>query len=172
MKRIFLLSDTHGYLDQRILHYAEQADEIWHAGDMGKLEVCDQLKAIAPLRGVYGNIDGHRVRQEYPEELYFECEGCRIYMIHIGGYPGRYTPKAKAFLDRKPVDLFISGHSHILKVVQDPKRQLLHMNPGACGRHGFHQMRTALQFVVDGKEFKDLQVIEFGKRGKIKSEES
>jgi putative phosphoesterase len=168
MTRIFLLSDTHGHMDERILHYAAKADEIWHAGDMGSLEVCDQLQEHAPLRGVYGNIDGEKVRREYREELFFQCEEALIYMIHIGGYPGRYSPKARLGLDRRKADLFISGHSHILKVINDPKRKLLHMNPGACGQHGFHQMRTALQFVVDGKEFKELQVIEFGKRGKIK----
>ena len=165
MTRIFLLSDTHGHLDERILDYAAQADEIWHAGDFGGIEVADRLQAIAPLKGVYGNIDGADIRKDYKEELRFSCEEVHVYMIHIGGYPGRYSPKARVGLNRG-ADLFISGHSHILKVMMDKKRQLLHMNPGACGQHGFHQMRTALQFTIDRKEIKDLQVIEFGKRGK------
>ena len=168
MTRIFLISDTHGYLDERILNYARQADEIWHAGDFGGIEIADQLQAIAPLRGVYGNIDGGTVRKEFKEELHFRCEEVLVYMIHIGGYPGRYSPKAKQGLTAG-VDLFISGHSHILKVMADKKRQLLHMNPGACGQHGFHQMRTALQFSIDGKDIKHLQLIEFGKRGKLLS---
>ena len=167
MTRVFLLSDTHGYLDERILNYAGQADEIWHAGDFGSLELADQLQTIAPLKGVYGNIDGADIRKEYKEELRFSCEEVNVYMIHIGGYPGRYSPKARLGLEKGQTDLFICGHSHILKVMADQKRKLLHMNPGACGQHGFHQMRTALQFNIDGKEIKDLQVVEFGKRGKL-----
>lgn len=162
MKKILLLSDTHSYLDERILDYAQQADEIWHAGDFGNMEVVEKLEKIKPLKGVYGNIDEAKVRAEFPEVLRFKCEEVEVLMIHIGGYPGKYSPLArKEILEQKP-QLFISGHSHILKVMYDEKNQLLHMNPGACGKIGWHKMRTMLRFEIEGKEIKNLEVIELG----------
>ena len=167
MKKILLLSDTHGYLDERILKYAEEADEIWHAGDIGLISVTDALKKIKPLRAVFGNIDGTKVRMEFPLNQRFSCEGVDVWITHIGGYPGKYSPAIKEEIQQNPPRLFICGHSHILKVMNDKKLGLLHMNPGAAGVHGFHQMRTMLRFKIDGKEIKDLEVIELGKRGAV-----
>lgn len=167
MKKILLLSDTHGYMDERILKYAEEADEIWHAGDIGLISVTDALKKIKPLRAVFGNIDGTKVRMEFPLNQRFFCEGVDVWITHIGGYPGKYSPAIKEEIQQNPPRLFICGHSHILKVMNDKKLGLLHMNPGAAGVHGFHQMRTMLRFKIDGKEIKDLEVIELGKRGAV-----
>ncbi len=164
MTKILLLSDTHGHMDDRILAYAGQADEIWHAGDIGTLRVSDALKAIAPLRAVYGNIDGHELRSEFPLDQRFSCEGVDVWITHIGGYPGRYETRVRSEMERNPPRLFICGHSHILKVQFDKKFRLMHMNPGACGKYGFHKVRTMLRFTVDGAEIKDLEVIELGKR--------
>lgn len=165
MTRILLLSDTHGYLDARILEYAKQADEIWHAGDMGTWRVAEALQKVRPLRAVYGNIDGAELRREFPLDLRFRCEGVNVWMTHIGGYPKRYEKRVRDGLGEQPCQLFISGHSHILKVMYDNDRQLLHMNPGAAGRAGLHQVRTMLRFAIDGDQIKDLEVIELGKRG-------
>ncbi len=165
MTRILLLSDTHGHMDQRILEYARQADEIWHAGDIGPLRVTDSLKAVKPVRAVYGNIDGKEVRSEFPLDARFQCEKVDVWMTHIGGYPGRYEPRVRDVMKENPPKLFISGHSHILKVQFDKRNDLLHMNPGACGKYGFHQVRTMLRFVIDGAEIRDLEVVELGKRG-------
>ena len=167
MKKILLLSDTHGYMDERILKYGEEADEIWHAGDIGPISVTDALKKIKPLRAVFGNIDGTKVRMEFPLNQRFFCEGVDVWITHIGGYPGKYSPAIKEEIQQNPPRLFICGHSHILKVMNDKKLGLLHMNPGAAGVHGFHQMRTMLRFKIDGKEIKDLEVIELGKRGTV-----
>jgi len=167
MKKILLLSDTHGYMDERILKYAEEADEIWHAGDIGLISVTDALKKIKPLRAVFGNIDGTKVRMEFPLNQRFFCEGVDVWITHIGGYPGKYSPAIREEIQQNPPRLFICGHSHILKVMNDKKLGLLHMNPGAAGVHGFHQMRTMLRFKIDGKEIKDLEVIELGKRGTV-----
>lgn len=160
MKKILLLSDTHAHIDERILHYAKQADEIWHAGDIGVLAVTDQLRAIKPLRAVFGNIDNAEIRKEFPLHNRFMCEDIDVWITHIGGYPGKYSPAVKEEIKKNPPKLFISGHSHILKVMNDKSLNLLHMNPGAAGKQGFHQQRTMLRFKIDGKEIKDLEVIE------------
>ena len=167
MKKILLLSDTHGYMDERILKYAEEADEIWHAGDIGPISVTDALKKIKPLRAVFGNIDGTKVRLEFPLNQRFSCEGVDVWITHIGGYPGKYSPAIREEIQQNPPRLFICGHSHILKVMNDKKLGLLHMNHGAAGVHRFHQMSTMLRFKIDGKEIKDLEVIELGKRGTV-----
>ena len=164
MKKILLLSDTHSYIDDRILEYARQADEVWHAGDIGDLNVTDKLKEIKPLRAVFGNIDNHEARKEFPLNNRFMCEGVDVWITHIGGYPNKYSPAIKEKIKENPPKLFISGHSHILKVMPDKKLGLLHMNPGACGKHGFHQIRTMLRFEIEQAEIKNLEVIELGTR--------
>jgi len=164
MTKILLLSDTHGHLDGTIEKYARQADEIWHAGDIGTLSLMDRLKAIKPVRGVHGNIDDHAIQREYPEHNRFLCEGVDVWITHIGGYPGHYDLRVRDEIHRNPPRLFISGHSHILKVMNDKKLGVLHMNPGACGRQGFHQIRTMLRFVIDGDNISNLEVVELGKR--------
>lgn len=164
MKKILLLSDTHSHIDERILHYATEADEIWHAGDIGDVRVADQLKEIKPLIAVYGNIDNAGVRKEYPRDQRFLCEDIDVLITHIGGYPGKYSPAIREEIHSNPPKLFICGHSHILKVMNDKKLNLLHMNPGAAGISGFHQMRTMLRFKIDGKNISDLEVIELGKK--------
>jgi len=160
LKKILLLSDTHSHMDERILHYAKQADEIWHAGDIGTLEVTDQLKAIKPLKAVYGNIDNATIRKKFPLNNRFMCEEVDVWITHIGGYPGRYSPPVKEDIKKNPPKIFISGHSHILKVMNDKNLNLLHMNPGAAGKQGFHKKRTMLRFKINGKEISDLEVIE------------
>ena len=164
MKKIILLSDTHHTLDERIFPHLKDCDEIWHAGDIGKLEVTDQLKKFAPLRAVWGNIDDHSARKEFRETTYFKCEQVKVMMTHIGGYPGRYSKGIKDILIRKQPNLFISGHSHILKVMHDKKLNILHMNPGAIGNYGWHKVKTILAFDVEGKDIKNLRVIEFTRR--------
>ncbi|MFC4094500.1 metallophosphoesterase family protein [Euzebyella saccharophila] len=164
MTRILLLSDTHSHIDDTILKYARQADEIWHAGDIGNLRVTDKLKALKPVRAVYGNIDDHIIQKEFPLDNRFLCEQVEVLMTHIGGYPPKYNSRTRPMIQKQPPKLFICGHSHILKVMMDQKNQVLHMNPGACGKHGFHQVRTMLRFKIDGPEIKDLEVIELGKR--------
>jgi uncharacterized protein len=167
MPKILLLSDTHNYLDKRIAKYTETCDEIWHAGDVGTISICEELKKLKPLRAVYGNIDGQDVRKEYPKDLVFNCDDVCVYITHIGGYPNRYTIEAKkVILENKP-QLFICGHSHILKVMYDKTLNLLHINPGACGIHGFHQVKTMVRFEISGKEIKNLEVIELGNRSDI-----
>lgn len=160
MKKILLLSDTHSHIDDRILFYAEQADEVWHAGDIGLISVTDQLKKVKPLRAVFGNIDDHEVRKEFPLNQRFFCEGVDVWITHIGGYPNKYSPAVKEEIKINPPKLFISGHSHILKVMNDKKLNLLHMNPGAAGKHGFHKKRTMLRFKIEGERIFDLEVIE------------
>jgi hypothetical protein len=164
MKRILLLSDTHSHIDDAIIKYAKKADEIWHAGDIGDLHVTDSLRKIKPLRAVYGNIDDNKAQLDFPLDHKFKCEDVGVWMTHIGGYPNRYNPRIKEEIKQNPPRLFISGHSHILKVMWDKKLNLLHMNPGACGKHGFHEVRTMLQFVIDGENIKDLAIIELGNR--------
>lgn len=161
MTKILLLSDTHSYLDKKILEYASEADEIWHAGDIGDLKVTDALKKITPLRGVFGNIDNAEARTEFPLHNRFMCEEVDVWITHIGGYPGRYSPSIREELHANPPKLFITGHSHILKVQHDKKLGLLHMNPGAIGTHGFHKVRTMLRFVISGDKIAQLEVIEF-----------
>jgi hypothetical protein len=164
MKKILLLSDTHNYIDSQILKYVKQADEVWHAGDIGDLTVTDTLKKLKPLKAVYGNIDNHKARLEFNENLRFTCEDVHVFITHIGGYPGKYNARIREELLKNPPTLFICGHSHILKVMFDKKLNLLHMNPGACGKHGFHKVRTMLRFEIDGKEIKNLEIIELEKR--------
>lgn len=164
MTKILLLSDTHGHIDDTILKYAAQADEIWHAGDIGNLAVMDRLNDLKPVRGVFGNIDDHVIQKEYPEHNRFMCEGVDVWITHIGGYPGSYNIRVRDEIRQNPPKLFICGHSHILKVMYDKKLGLIHMNPGACGKHGFHQVRTMLRFVIDGDKISDLEVVELGKR--------
>lgn len=168
MTRIGLLSDTHGYLDERIAHHLRGADEIWHAGDFGTAEVVMELAGLAPVfRGVYGNIDGAEIRGSEPLVQDFEVEGLRVLMTHIGGYPGHYSPAARQLLAQARPGLFVSGHSHILRVMPDPKLQLLHLNPGAAGRHGFHKVRTLLRFGIDQGKVLDMQVVELGGRSTL-----
>ncbi|MCB9307430.1 MAG: metallophosphoesterase family protein [Lewinellaceae bacterium] len=167
MTRIGLLSDTHSFLDEKVFQYFDECDEIWHAGDFGSYEVLARLRDFRPLRGVYGNIDGQDIRSEMPLDLRFECDGVPVFMTHIGGYPGRYEPRVRAILQQDPpVDgLFISGHSHILKVMPDPKLHFLHINPGACGNEGWHKVKTLVRFTLDAGKIRDLQIIELGHRG-------
>ena len=160
MKRIGLLSDTHSYWDERYLQYFEDCDEIWHAGDICSLELANRLADFRPLRAVCGNCDGGDLRCLYPEVLRWNCEGADVLMTHIGGYPGRYDPRIRQQLYARPPKLFISGHSHILKVQFDDKLQLLHINPGAAGIQGWQQVRTLVRFTADKGTFSDLEVIE------------
>jgi putative phosphoesterase len=165
MTRIGLISDTHGFLDEAVFKHFESCDEIWHAGDFGNSALASQLAAFKPLKGVYGNIDGPDIRNVYPEKLRWSCEEVTVFMTHIGGYPPKYTPAVKKELTAAPPQLFICGHSHILKILFDDKLQCLHINPGAAGMQGWHKVRTLIRFVIDGKNMKDCEVIELGKRG-------
>lgn len=163
MRKILLISDTHGYIDDVILSHAENVDEIWHAGDIGSLALLEQLQKIKTVHAVYGNIDGQDVRIRVPKTAIFECEGLKVLMTHIGGYPGRYEPSVKQqILESKP-QIFVSGHSHILKVMNDRTLGLLHMNPGAIGKTGFHQKRTMIEFEIDNGIPKNLAVVECDK---------
>ncbi|MDD2986580.1 metallophosphoesterase family protein [Flavobacterium sp.] len=164
MKKILLLSDTHSFLDDKILKYVDQADEVWHAGDIGDLDVTDEIKKRKPLRGVYGNIDDDKARMEFPLHNRFYCEEVAVLITHIGGYPGKYNPAIRPILQQNPPKLFICGHSHILKVQFDKTLNLLHMNPGAAGIHGFHQVRTMLRFEIEGAKIQALEIIEIEKR--------
>ncbi|WP_163717991.1 metallophosphoesterase family protein [Mangrovibacterium lignilyticum] len=161
MKRIGLLSDTHGAISSRTLKFFENVDEIWHAGDIGTVELADQLEQFKPVKAVYGNIDNHILRRMYPETLRFYCEEVEVLMTHIGGYPGRYDSRIRKELYANPPKLFICGHSHILKVVFDDKINCLHINPGASGYKGFHTICTATRFVIDKDQIKDMEVLEF-----------
>ncbi len=164
MTKILLLSDTHSYIDKDILKYVKQADEVWHAGDIGDLKVTDAIKKLKPLKAVYGNIDNTKVRMEFPENNRFMCEDVDVWMTHIGGYPKAYNVRVRDEIRANPPRLFICGHSHILKVMPDKKLNVLHMNPGAVGKHGFHKTRTMLRFTIDGSKIDNLEVIEFSKR--------
>jgi putative phosphoesterase len=163
--QVGLVADTHGFLDEAIFTYFEKCDEVWHAGDFGPVGVLDRLKAFRPVRGVFGNIDGAETRSELQRDLEWECEGLRVYMTHIGGYPGNYDRRAKRELVKRKPDLFICGHSHIARVMRDPERKLLHMNPGAAGRIGWHLKRTAMRLTLDGKRVTNVELIELGPRG-------
>jgi putative phosphoesterase len=167
LKRIGLLSDTHSHLDTSLFNYFEECDEIWHAGDIGNYEVAQQLQDFRPFKAVYGNIDGHTVRMDFPENLIFEMAGVKVLLTHIGGYPGRYTKRVRQLIEQERPKLYICGHSHILKVQYDKKYDLLHMNPGAAGKHGFHTMKTAMRFTLAAGNITDLEVIELGKRGQV-----
>lgn len=164
MKKIGLISDTHGYFDERLYKYFENVDEIWHAGDIGNIQTADEIAKFKPLKAVYGNIDGQDIRSVYPRNLRFKCEEVDVWITHIGGYPNRYDVKVKPEIFNNPPKLFISGHSHILKVMFDKKLDLLHMNPGSSGKYGFHKVQTALRFVIDKDKIQDLEVIELGER--------
>ncbi|WP_375236245.1 metallophosphoesterase family protein [Winogradskyella sp.] len=164
MKKILLLSDTHSHIDENILKYVKLADEVWHAGDIGDLKVTDAIKKLKPLKAVYGNIDDAKARAEYPEHNRFMCEDVDVWITHIGGYPPRYNNRVRERLKQNPPRLFICGHSHILKVMPDKKLNVLHMNPGAVGIHGFHKVRTMLRFTIDGKKIDNLEVIEFQRK--------
>ena len=164
MKKILLLSDTHSFIDEKILKYVRLTDEVWHAGDIGDLAVTDEIKKLKPLRAVYGNIDNDKARMEFPLNNRFFCEGVEVLITHIGGYPGKYNQAIRDELKNNPPKLFICGHSHILKVQFDKTLNLLHMNPGAAGIHGFHQVRTMLRFEIDGEQIKALEIIEMEKK--------
>jgi len=164
MIKILLLSDTHSYIDDGILKYVKKVDEVWHAGDIGDIAVTDAIKSLKPLRAVYGNIDNTIIRREFPEHNRFMCEDVDVWMTHIGGYPKAYDVRVRDAIKIKPPKLFISGHSHILKVMPDKQLGLLHMNPGAAGKHGFQKVRTMLRFTIDGTKIDNLEVIEFNKR--------
>lgn len=163
MKTIGLLSDTHGFLDDAVFKHFDDCDEVWHAGDFGP-DVAGRLEAFKPLRGVYGNIDGQEIRSAYPEDIRFSCESLEVYMIHIGGYPGKYVPSVKKELYTKPPGLFIAGHSHILKVLYDPKISCMHINPGAAGNSGWHRVKTLIKFCVSDEKIHNLVAIEIGNR--------
>ena len=164
MTKILLLSDSHSYIDDRIVDYAKNADEIWHCGDFGSMEIIEILEKIKPLKGVFGNIDDAKIRTCFPETNSFTCENVRVLMIHIGGYPNKYTALAKQKILENQPKIFISGHSHILKAMYDDKNKLLHLNPGACGKQGWHKTRTMMRFEIDGAEIKNLEIIELGLR--------
>lgn len=165
MKKIGLLSDTHAFWDEKYRWHLQACDEIWHAGDIGSSEIVEQFEAFKPFRAVYGNIDDHRIRAAFPERQRFMVEEVDVLMTHIGGYPGKYDAKIKPYLYENPPQLFVCGHSHILRVMFDKKLQCLYMNPGAAGRYGFHRVRTLLRFVIDGKDIRDLEVIELSENG-------
>ncbi len=167
MKKILLLSDTHSYIDKAIIKYAKQADEIWHAGDIGKIEVLDELEKITKVKSVYGNIDNHVVRSSLKEINTFMCEKVKVSMIHIGGKPPFYNKKSKTLILKEQPKIFICGHSHILKIEYDKTNQLLFLNPGAAGRHGFHNKRTMIRFEINGTNIEKMEVIELGYRSKL-----
>jgi len=171
LTKIGLISDTHGYLDEAVFEHFKDCDEIWHAGDFGTINLVEDLqngllnkgnKVI--IRGIFGNIDGKDIRSVYPENLVFNCEDVKIMMQHIGGYPGRYAPGIKKEITQQKIKLFISGHSHILKIMYDESLGCLHINPGAAGKQGWHQVRTIVKFVIDKDDIKDCAIIELGKR--------
>lgn len=166
--KIGLISDTHGYLDEQVLRSFADCDEVWHAGDIGTMEVADRLAAFKPFRAVYGNIDDHLMRRAYPKDAHFTCEGLSVWMTHIGGYPPRYTPEVLKELRQRRPHIFICGHSHILRVMPDPKLDnLLYLNPGAAGQHGFHLMKTLLRFEINVGKVSRMEAVELGKRGAL-----
>lgn len=167
MTRIGLIADTHNYLDEAVFRHFDKCNEIWHAGDFGTAAIADRLKQFKPVKGVYGNIDGYDIRSDYPEHLVWTCEEVKVYMTHIGGHPKKYAPGVKQHLLANDVKLFISGHSHILKIIYDDTIHCLHMNPGAAGNQGWHKIRTIVRFAIDGSNIKDCEVIELGRRGAI-----
>jgi len=160
MKKISLLSDTHSDLDERFIPHLKDSDEIWHAGDIGSLDIYDRLNEISKVKAVYGNIDNYQIRITLASEVFFKCEGLNIYMTHIGGYPGKYSKAVKEKIEKTKPDIFICGHSHILKVMNDKINNLLFINPGAAGNHGFHQVKTIVQFIINEKKISDLKIIE------------
>lgn len=167
MTKIGLISDTHGFLDEQVYKYFAGCDQIWHAGDFGNIQVAETLiqQTGLPLKGVFGNIDGQDVRSVYPEELVLDCEQVKVLMMHIGGYPPKYNKRSIQLITKHQPRLFITGHSHILKIMFDDKHNCLHINPGAAGKQGWHKMRTMVRFTIDGTNIRDCEVIELGKRG-------
>ncbi len=165
--RIGLLSDTHSFLDPKIFEYFKDCDELWHAGDIGDASVVDALEKFKPLRAVYGNIDDKTLQARFPEDLWFDCEGVKVWMTHIGGSPPNYNPRIKKILKEKVPDAFICGHSHILRVKKDDSRGMLYINPGAAGNHGFHTMKTIIRLEIANGKILKMEVIELGKRGMI-----
>ncbi len=165
MKKILLLSDTHSFIDAQILKFVQQADEVWHAGDIGNLNVTESIQKLKPLKAVYGNIDDAMARLEFPLDMRFKVEEMDVWITHIGGYPNNYNQRIRAELTKNPPNIFISGHSHILKVQYDQKLNLLHLNPGAAGNHGFHKVRTMLRFTIEKDKVSNLEVIELATRG-------
>jgi len=165
VKKILLLSDTHSFIDAQILKFVKQADEVWHVGDIGDLKVTDTLKKLKPLRAVFGNIDNTEARLEFPLDNKFTVENLAVWMTHIGGYPNKYYPRIREEIKQNPPQIFISGHSHILKIQFDKKLNLLHLNPGAAGNSGFHHVRTMLRFTVDNGKIENMEVIELANRG-------
>ncbi len=164
MTRIGLISDTHGTFDATLRTFLQDVDEVWHAGDIGSLEVADEIAAFKPLRAVYGNTDDCTTRRVYGEFAVFKCEGVDVVMTHIGGYPRHYTPQALRMIESVRPKIFISGHSHILKVIYDPICSLLHINSGSAGNYGIHKVRTAVRFTIDGAEIKDMEVGEWPRK--------
>ncbi len=167
MKKIALISDTHGLIPEDVLPFLRDADEIWHAGDLGSVETLDQMESIKEFRAVYGNIDDHKVRLQCPLDLSFNCEGVKVFMTHIGGYPGRYNSRVRSLLDDQKPNLYICGHSHICKIVRDNKRGIIHMNPGACGYNGFHLMRTMILLECHESKISNVKIVELGLRSKL-----
>lgn len=167
MKRIGLLSDTHGDIPDKIFGFFEKVDEIWHAGDIGDLKTAQALAAFKPMKAVYGNIDGQDIRIQWPQHQRFMCEGVDVWITHIGGYPGNYDRSVKPEIFRNPPKLFICGHSHILKIIYDKKLDLLHLNPGAAGSKGFHKVQTALRFTIDGPDISDMEIWEFKRNNRL-----
>lgn len=165
MKKIVLISDNHSYIEDGLIEHLKECDEIWHAGDIGDLKSIEWMKEYAPVRAVYGNIDDHETRRIYPENEIFEIEGIKVFMTHIGGYPGRYRKRIIKIIQEEQPNLYICGHSHVLKVVPDRENDLLHMNPGAYGHHGFHRFRTFLKFSITDGKIHDLNAVELGLRG-------
>jgi putative phosphoesterase len=166
MTRIGLISDTHGFLDENVFIHFSKCDEIWHAGDFGSVEIAKRLAEFKPLKGVYGNIDGQDTRSTYPEQLLFDCEKVKVMIRHIGGSPPGYNPETKKQLLLHQPGLFITGHSHILKIIFDSKLNCLYINPGAAGNQGWHKTRTIVRFTIEGKDIREAEVIELGKRGR------
>ena len=164
MTNILLISDTHSYLDPKLIKHIEAADEVWHAGDIGNIDVTEAIKKIKPLKAIHGNIDNQDIRNEFPKNLIFMCEAMKVFITHICGQPTNYTKEVKDIIHTENPQIFICGHSHILKVIYQKQYEVLHLNPGACGSHGFHQIKTALRFVIDKDQIKDLAIIELGPR--------
>ena len=171
--KIGLLSDTHSYLDPKVFEYFKDCDEVWHAGDIGEMSVTTELQKFKPFRAVFGNIDSKEVQHIFPEDLWFTCEGITIWITHIGGVPPNYNPRIKKMLKEKTPNVFICGHSHILRIKRDPNfNNMLYINPGACGNHGFHAIKTIVRFEIVKGKIENMEVIELGKRGAIDSSSS
>lgn len=164
--KIGLMSDTHSFLDEKVFEYFKEVDEIWHAGDIGSEEVANALEKFKPFKAVYGNIDGQELRHRFPENLRWNANGLEVFMTHIGGYPNKYSTRIKSELKATQPDLFICGHSHILKIIPDKDYNLLHINPGACGNEGFHRVKTLVRFAIENGKIQNLEVIELGARGR------